>query len=413
MMFAETRRAYWAGLAVFLAPLVVGAAIAAPQAAPGAQPVRPIGAVTEVHPNQLILHTDSGTNLTVHLPEGVAVMRVPPGAKNLQQAVKILVSDINAGDRILIVGTFSADQKSMVASQVIDMSKAALAQAHQAQRLEWQHRGIAGVVQSLNPAEKSLVLAVPNTPPTPANPTHLVTVKLDSTAKLLRYAPDSVKFDDAKPGTFDEVKVGDQVRALGTKSADGTSFSAETVVSGTFRNIPATVISVDAAQGTLMVKDLATGAPVLVRTDADSKLHQLPPLIAMLIARFNSGGAAAGGGRVLQAAGGEGSRPGMAYGNRGAAGAMGGAGVPGDFNEMLDRTPPLTLSELKPGEPLIVVSTEGAKPSEVTAIAVMSGVEPILEARPKGTREVNLGPWNMSMGGGGGEGASMGGVTGP
>ena len=75
----------------------------------------------------------------------------------------------------------------------------------------------------------------------------------------------------------------------------------------------------------------------------------------------------------------------------------------GNFEQMLQHMPPLTLSELKSGEPLIVVSTEGAKPDQVTAIAVLSGVEPILRARPKGSKEVALGPWNMSVGGGGGD----------
>jgi hypothetical protein len=73
-----------------------------------------------------------------------------------------------------------------------------------------------------------------------------------------------------------------------------------------------------------------------------------------------------------------------------------------DFQQMLDRMPAFTLSELKPGQPLIVVSTEGEKPSELTAIAILTGVEPILAARPKGTGDMNLGSWNM--GGGGGEG---------
>jgi hypothetical protein len=67
---------------------------------------------------------------------------------------------------------------------------------------------------------------------------------------------------------------------------------------------------------------------------------------------------------------------------------------------MLERTPAFTLGELKAGEALIVVSTEGAKPSEVTAIVMLAGVEPILQARPKGSNEVVLGPWNMTMGGG-------------
>lgn len=79
-------------------------------------------------------------------------------------------------------------------------------------------------------------------------------------------------------------------------------------------------------------------------------------------------------------------------------GGMGGA--PRDFNQMLDRTPLLKLDELKAGDALIVVSTEGAKSSEVTAIVLLAGVEPILSARPKGSTDVNLGQWNMSMGGG-------------
>jgi hypothetical protein len=401
-----TERAYWIALAVCLVMAQVPAAKA--QALPAGQPVRPIGVVTQIQANQLTLHTDAGTVLRVHMPEGVQVLRVPPGAKNLQQAVKVAASDIQAGDRVLIVGSLSPDQKSMVAARVIDMSKAALAEAHEAQRLEWTRRGVAGVVQSLDAAGQSLVLAVPNIPPTPANPTHPATVTLAPGAQLLRYAPDSIKFSDAKPGTFAEIKVGDQVRALGSKSPDGTRWAA-----------------VDAAQGSITVKDLATGKPVTVRTDADSKLHRLPPLIAMMIARFNADGAAGpnapgapagagaeGSNRTFRTAGGPDGQPTGRNGNhQGMAAGMGHGGPPGDFNAMLDRTPPLSLSELKPGQPLIVVSTEGARPDEVTAIAVLSGVEPILQARPKGSQEVRLGPWNMSMGGGGG--AEAGGDPGP
>ncbi len=371
------------------------------------QPVRPIGVVTGIQTDQMTLHTDSGPNLTVNLPDGVSVLRVPPGAKSLASATKIAVGDISIGDRVLIIGPVSTDQKSILARRVIVMSKSALAQAHEAEQLDWERRGIGGVVKSLDPASRKIVIAVPNTPPTPGNPTHRVTISLAPQAKLLRYAPDSIRFSDAKPGTFDEINVGDQVRALGNKSADGTQFTAEKLVSGTFRNIGGTVISVNAAQGTLTLKDLATGKPLLVRTDADSQLHQLPPMIAQMIARFNYKGLAGqpANGAHSKSPRGERGRNGGGFGGQ-AAGEPEGNGLrkmPGTFQQMLARTPVLTLSELKAGEPLIVVSTAGAKPSEVTAIAVLSGVEPILRARPKGDRNVVLGPWNMSMGNGAGE----------
>jgi hypothetical protein len=407
---------FWAGVALAQGP---GTTPSAPPSSSSSQPVRPIGVVTQIQPGNFTLHTDAGPDLLVQLPEGVTVVRVPPGAKDLKAATKITVSDISKGDRVLVRGRVSDDQKSVLATSVIVMTQTDLAKAREAERLEWQRRGIGGLVRAINPQTKEIIISVPNTPPTPGNPTHPVTISLAANAMLLRYAPDSVKFSDAKPSTFDEVEVGDQVRALGTKSEDGSRFSAEKLVSGTFRTIGGTVVSIDAAERTVTVKDLASGKPVVVWTNADSRLHRLPPFIAQMIAAFNSGEAPAGevaarpgtGGPRGEAVGGAmpgrpaGGGPGGGAGGgqwRGVGAGQGGgpSGGPRDFNQMLERTPPLTLGELKPGDALVVVSTQGAKPSEVTAIVMLAGVEPILSARPKGSSEVVLGPWNMSMGGG-------------
>ena len=67
--------------------------------------------------------------------------------------------------------------------------------------------------------------------------------------------------------------------------------------------------------------------------------------------------------------------------------------------------PAVTLNDLKRGEPIVIFSSEGTSPSEVTAIYILTGVEPILAAQPKGGSEVNLGGWS-SLGGAptGGEG---------
>jgi len=385
----------------------LGVARPSQQGAAGGQKVRPIGIVTEVQSGQLTLHTDGGPSLTVSLPEGISVLRVPPGAKSLKQGTKIAASDIHVGDRVLIIGPVSEDQKSVAARTVVVMSKSALETAREAERIEWEKRGVAGVVKSVDPAAKEITLAVLNIPPRPGNLTHSVVVTLAPSAPLLRYAPDSVKFSDAKPAPFAQIHIGDQMRALGTKSSDGTHFTAEKVVSGTFRNIGATVISVDAPQQTITVKDLATGKPVLVQTNADSRLHQLTPAVANTIAMFNARSLEnAAGGQQNAGKSGEGTRRRAGVqsperpGSPVAKGDMP-AEHPGNLEQMLQQMPALSLSELKPGEPLIIVSTEGVKPDQVTAIDVLSGVEPILRAQPKGSKEVGLGPWNMSVGGGG------------
>jgi len=347
---------------------------------PASQPVRPIGVITQLQPGKLTLHTDAGPDLIIGLPDGVSILRVPPGAKDLSGASRISLADLSAGDRVLIRGSLAGDQKSILAAAVIVMTRTDLASAREAERLDWQRRGIEGPVTAVNAEKREITISVPTTPPAPGNPTRPVTLALSANAALLRYAPGSVKFSDAKPASFEEIKVGDQVRALTNRTEDSSRVTAEKVVFGTFRTWGATVVSVDSQNGTVTVKDLASGKPVLVRTNADSKLRRLPPSLAQTIAAFNS--------RTSGAAPTAGSGAGAGNG-------------PGDFQQMLESTPALKLGKLKPGDALVLLSTEGANPSEVTGVIVLGGVEPILAAQPKGNnKEVVLGPWKMGVGGG-------------
>jgi len=245
--------------------------------------------------------------------------------------------------------------------------------------------------------------------------------------QVLRYAPDSTNFDDAKPGRLDEIKAGDQLRARGTKSSDGAEFTAQAVVSGSFRDIAGTVISTDAANNSISVMDLATKKPVTVRVGSESQLHKLPPTVAQMIAFRLKGGmpgaqpgqatAQSSGGASMPAGGqawggrGQGNgtgRPGTGpQGNGGPAGAGGGnwrnGGAPPDFQQMLSRAPVVTIADLNKGDAVILVATEGTSSSEPTAITLAAGVEPILSAAPPGTSAATLlSPWNLGTSGGGG-----------
>ena len=99
-----------------------------------------------------------------------------------------------------------------------------------------------------------------------------------------RYAANSVKFDDAKPSKLADIHPGDQLRARGTKNADGTEFAAEEIVAGTFRNIAGTVTAVNAADNSLTVMDVLTKKPVMVKVTPDSQLRKLPQMMAQRIA---------------------------------------------------------------------------------------------------------------------------------
>ncbi|MGA3324494.1 MAG: hypothetical protein ABSF45_08470 [Terriglobia bacterium] len=381
--------------------------------------------MTQIQPGHLTVHTEKG-DVQVELTEGVKILRVPPGSKDLKTATPITASDISAGDRAVVLGHLAEDQQTIQATRVVVMSKSDLTSYHEAEVREWQTRGIEGVVKTVDPAKLEITIAVQNHPPTPGNLTHPVILTTTPHTVLLRYAPNSVKFADAQPSNIAGLKVGDQLRALGTPSEDSSHYAAEKVVFGTFHNIGATVISVDAQASTLTVKNLATKQQIVVHANADCKMHELPPFIAAMIANLSSGGLAGGRGAGGPPAGGAGG-PGGAGGGSGAgvAGGAGGAGGQGgggprgggggmrrggmgNLSQSLENMPAITLNDIKRGEPIVIFSSEGTNPSEVTAIYILTGVEPILAAQPKGGGDVNLGGWNLSSSGGGAAGGEGG-----
>lgn len=374
-----------------------------PTATPAA---RASGDVTQVEAGHLTVHTEKG-DVGVTLPEGVKLVRVPPGAKDLKSAEPITVTDITPGDRAVVLGHLADDQQTIQATRVVVMSKSDISSFHAAEVREWQTRGIEGVVKAVDADKQEITIAAPNHPPVPGNMTHPVILTTTPKTVLLRYAPNSVQFADAKPTNFAGVKMGDQLRALGTRSDDGSHYAADKVVFGTFHNIGATVVSVNAQANTLTVKNLATNKQVLVHAGADCKMHQLPEFVAQMIARLSTGGAGSqtrtnGGdqgmaGSQTRAGGGEGGPP--------AGGGMRRGGMR-NLGQALDNMPAVSLNDLKRGEPIVIFSSEGTSPSEVTAIYILTGVEPILAALPKGGGEVNLGAWNLSLGGGAASGES-------
>jgi hypothetical protein len=222
--------------------------------------------------------------------------------------------------------------------------------------------------------------------------------------KMRRYAPDSIKFSDAKKSSFDELKVGDQLRAKGEKSADGTHFSADEVVTGSFRTIGGAITAVDPATGEIKINDMQSKQPLTVVVRKDSTLKRIPPELLQMMAA--GGGPGAGGGPPTGGAAPTqgGSRPPAGGAPAGTGGPGGAPGGGFDIQKLIDNLPPTTLAELKPGAMVLLLSTSGADPTRVTAITLVSGVEPVfamLQARQGGpaNRPPNLGTINLGIGG--------------
>lgn len=334
--------------------------------------ITPNGAIGEVKAidaatKQLVVKTDAGSLVNVVVTDATQYHRVAPGETTLKNATQITFTDLSEGDRVFGRGTTSADRKSVAARVVVVMSKADIAKKQEAERAEWRRRGIAGVITALKPETKEITLSTRTMAGQQA-----IIVPVADTVELRRYAPDSIRFADAKPSKFDELKVGDQIRALGDRAPDGASLKAEKIVTGSFRVVGGTVTAIDAATGEIKINDLQTKQPLTIVVKQDAVLRKFPAMGeggGMMVMRPGGGGGPGGGQAPAQTAGGPG-------GPAGPGGQRPGGGI--NIPEMLERLPTIALADLKVGDTILVSSTKGADPTRLTAITLVSGADTLL-----------------------------------
>ncbi len=351
-----------------------------------------VGTVKAVSPNKLTVQTDAGQSIAVTVVDDARVLQLTPGSTDLKAAATIALRDIEAGDRVLVTGHQDAPD-AFTASRVILMKSSDIAQKHQAEQEDWQKRGSGGLVDSVDASSGTITITAR---------AKKTTITTSANTVFRRYAGDSVKYEDAVSGTISQIHPGDQLRVRGTRSDDGTSIQADEIVTGAFRNLAGTIVSIDATSDTFTIKDLATRKTYSVKITPNSSIRALPPDVASRFAARAKGGpadAATAGQRPTPPGGAPAGRPvnGSSAASGGGGSGRGSAG--GDLSQLITRLPQGSLTDLRVGDALMVVATQPQADSiSLTAITLLSGVEPILAATPSGTPSMTLSPWNFGGG---------------
>jgi len=364
------------------------------QQSPGA--TRRIGAVKAIAGTAFTLSPDSGADITVTVEPTTRIVRIAPGEKDLKNSAPIELKDVQVGDRLLVGGKAADDNQSFAASSIVVMKRSDLEARHQHDLQDWQRRGVDGLAKAVDAAGGAVTITVRGKD---------VVIHTFGSTVIRRYAPNSVKFDDAKDSTLQEIHPGDQVRARGERSADGSELSTEEIVSGSFPLFAGTVSSVDASSSTLSVHDLSSRKNVTLKITQDSQLHHLSPEIAQGIAARLKGAAAgallggSGNGQIKREQTAPEASPsagapvgGMPTRRNGVGGRFGGAL---DLQQLLNHTPAVSLSDLHKGDAVVILSTD-ARDGPGTAIKLFSGVEPILQATPNAAQAMMLAPWSVA-----------------
>jgi len=334
---------------------------------------------------QLTIKTDAGATVTVTVGDKTSYKRLAPGETSLANATDITLADVGEGDRVMARGTVDIEHKTVPALQVIVMTKGDLAKKQEAERAEWRRRGIVGVISSVKPDSKEITISH-----RAMGGTQAIVMQVSDKTEMRRYAPDSIKFADAKPSNFGELKVGDQLRALGDHTEDPLRFTPQKIVTGSFRTVGGVVTAVDPATGEIRINELEKKTPLTIVVKRDAVLRRFPPASEM-----GPMMGAGGFGRRPDGAGGNTQAPpaGQAQGQgQGHAGARpqgaGGPGGPGgngpragggfNINDMLERLPTISLADVKVGDTIIVSSTQGVDPTRLTAISLVTGADTLL-----------------------------------
>lgn len=349
--------------------------------AQAAAPSRIVGTVTAVNGQSITLKPDKGDPVTLTVSDSARILETQPGAKTLAGATPIQVSGISVGDRVLAAISPSSTPSALTATTVIAMKQSAIAASHQAQEAAWQREGVGGLVKTVDAPSGVITIA---------SGQRTLTIHTTPGTTFRRYSPDSIKFADATPATLAAIHSGDQLRARGAHSPDGSEVTADEVVSGTFRNIAAVVLSTDPAANAVTVRDLATKKPVVIHITADSQMHKLPESMAQaLAARFKRAPGNPSGNQPEQQVS---ARPQYQHSSQ----QSGSADHSGDdLTRTLQRTPALQISELHKGDAVMIVATQGT-PDSATAVVLVAGVEPILTASPSASQSMFSASWNVS-----------------
>ena len=341
---------------------------------PGIAAKHAIGEVKTIDPaaKQLTIKTDAGSIVTVLLSDKTSYKKLAPGEQTLTNATDVTFTDLAEGDRVMARGNVSEDRKSVPAAMIIVMTKGDLAKKQEAERLEWRRRGILGVITALKPETNEITIS---------NRTmagsQTVVIPVSEKTEMRRYAPDSIKFTDAKPSKFGELKIGDQLRALGDRGQDPTRFNPEKVVTGSFRTVGGVVTEVDAATGEIKIKELEKKTPLTIVIKQDAVLRRFPQDMGAMMGGMRAGGPGGPGGPPA------GGQP-PAQGGQGQAGSRPPGGGPGggpggrNINEILERLPTIQIADVKVGDTIIVSSTQGVDPSRLTAISLVTGADTLL-----------------------------------
>lgn len=304
---------------------------------------------------------DSAEQITIAAKDGSATLnvdkntkfkRVSPQSPNIKDAIPASRTDIKTGDKIVAVVIFGSDKKVVKQTLLIVlMTKDDLAKKQEADKTRWLSNGVSGTVTAINATAGELTILQRAVG---ASPENTITIVSNRNTQFRRYENDSIKHSEAKTSSFDAVKIGDQVSAVGEKTADSKRLTAEEIFFGSFITVAGKIEAINPAGSEVTIKNLLTDKPMTVIVSKNTLLRRFPLEMAQRLAQPQ-------------------------------ASKQDDTSTQKGINSMFESLPALALSELKVGDSIAVLGSVGNPSDHITAAKFVAGVEPFLDSKRNST----------------------------
>jgi hypothetical protein len=146
-----------------------------------------------------------------------------------------------------------------------------------------------------------------------------------------------------------EISKGDQLQTRGVKSEGETKVTAEDVVFGTFLTKLGTITAINRETSEVQIQEVPNKQPLTIHLAAASQIKMMPDMRAIMFGAKPSDHSA--------------SPPPQEPAGR------------FDLQRTLEKLPPGKIEDLKVGGGVMITSTKGAKPGELTAILMLANAD--------------------------------------
>jgi hypothetical protein len=302
---------------------------------------------------KIVIQTESKTSVTISFNDKTVYRRVLPGQTSLENAEQIAVSDLSVGDRILIPGGAAGEQTPV--RQIIVMARATLDARRDEDAEKRKARTINGRIAAINPENKEITIQTRR-----SGKIETITIVPAENIKFMRYAADSLKVNNALAGSFADMRVGDFVRIVGDRSADGLRVKAEEVVSGAFARMVGTISQINANRSEVVVKNAQTGQLMTVAFGKNTTVRRIPSDVATILKTRFERDQRSSNQRSPDTADRQPQQTNQSQ------------------RQLFENLPVIAAADLKKGEAVIIIASTSGN-SQVTAVSVTAGESELLE----------------------------------